>query len=72
MKERQTSVDWLFHKLWDTPKDKLTWYAILEQSSIMHKEEIIDAVESISVNEKGEFSTGKEYYNEKFNNKLDS
>lgn len=72
MKEKQTSVDWLFHKLWDTPKDKLTWYAVFEQASIMHKEEIIDAVESISVNEKGEFSTGEEYYNEKFNYELES
>lgn len=72
MKEKQTSVDWLFHKLWDTPKDNLTWYAILEQASIMHKEEIINAVESVNINEKGEFLTGKEYYNEKFNNELDS
>jgi hypothetical protein len=72
MKEKQTSVDWLFHKLWEAPKDKLTWLAILEQSSIMYKEEIVDAVESINVNEKGEFSTGEEYYNEKFNNELES
>ena len=70
--EKQTSVDWLFHKLWDTPKDKLTWYAILEQASIMHKEETIDAVESVNINEKGEFLTGEEYYNENFKNGLES
>ena len=27
-----TPVDWLFQKLWDTPKDKLNWYALLEQA----------------------------------------
>ena len=72
MKEKQTSVDWLFHKLWDMPKDKLTWYAILEAASVMHKEEIINAVESISINENGEFSTGKEYYTKEFSNELES
>lgn len=29
--KNQTSIDWLFHKLWDTPKDKLTWYALLKE-----------------------------------------
>jgi hypothetical protein len=27
-----TAVQWLFEKLWDTPKDKLTWYAILKEA----------------------------------------
>jgi len=27
-----TPVDWLFQQLWDTPKDKLNWYALLEQA----------------------------------------
>lgn len=39
-----TSIDWLFEKLWDEPKDKLTWHSILEQAKEMHKQEIIDAV----------------------------
>ena len=40
---KQTSVEQLFHKLWDTPKDKFTWYAILEEHIAIHKQEIIDA-----------------------------
>ena len=27
-----TPVDWLFQQLWDTPKDKLNWHALLEQA----------------------------------------
>jgi hypothetical protein len=40
---KQTSVEQLFHKLWKTPIDKFTWYAILEEHMAIHKEEIIDA-----------------------------
>ena len=32
---KQTSVDWLFQQLWETPKDKLTWHSILEQAKQM-------------------------------------
>jgi hypothetical protein len=39
MDNKQTSIESLFEKLWDTPKDKLTWYAILEEHISMHKEE---------------------------------
>jgi hypothetical protein len=39
----QTAVDWLFEKLWDEPKDKLTWYAILQQAKELEKEQIMDA-----------------------------
>jgi len=35
---KQTSTEWLFKKLWDKPKDKLTWYAILKQAEEMEKE----------------------------------
>jgi len=37
----QTSIEWLFKKLWDEPKDKFIWYALLEQAKEMHKQEII-------------------------------
>jgi hypothetical protein len=33
--KQETSVESLFQKLWDTPKDKLTWYAILEEHKKM-------------------------------------
>ena len=41
---KQSSVEELFQKLWDTPKDKLTWYVALKQAKAMHKEEIINIV----------------------------
>ena len=42
----KTAVDWLFEKLWETPKDKFTWHSILEQAKQMEKEQIIDAIET--------------------------
>jgi hypothetical protein len=44
MNTKTTAVEWLFDKLWETPKDKLTWNAILEQAKEMEKEQIIEAV----------------------------
>ena len=41
-----TSLDWLFEKLWELPKDKLSWHSVLEQAKEMHKQEIIDAFKS--------------------------
>ena len=40
---KQTSVEQLFHKLWDEPKDKFTWYVILKEHMAMHKQEITQA-----------------------------
>jgi hypothetical protein len=62
---KQTSVDWLFKQLWETPKDKLTWHSILEQAKQMENEQIIDAYD------KGEFNQGcnedaEQYYNENY------
>ena len=42
--KKQTAVDYLFQELWDTPKDKLTWYAILEKHIAMHKEEELELI----------------------------
>ena len=62
---KQTSVEWLFQQLWETPKDKFTWYSILEEAKAMEKEQIIDAYD------KGEFNQGcnedaEQYYKETF------
>lgn len=59
------SVDWLFLKLWDTPKDKLNWNAILKQAKEMHKQEIMDAWLNgyIAIDSKN----CETYYNETFN-----
>ena len=37
---KQTAVEYLFEQLWETPKDKFTWYSILEQAKQMEKEQI--------------------------------
>ena len=40
---KQTAVDWLITQLWDTPKDKLTWYKIAGDAKDMEKEQIKEA-----------------------------
>lgn len=67
---KPSSIDSLFQKLWDTSKDKFTWYAILEEHKAMHKEEIIHSyrcgaaeVGMIAVNKP------KQYYNEIYGDK---
>ncbi len=44
MGNRQSAVDWLFQQLWETPKDKFNWYAILSKAKAMEKQQILDAV----------------------------
>jgi len=63
---KQTAVEWLFHQLWDEPKDKFTWYAILKQAKEIEKQQIVDANEDASTNELGEFLTGEQYYNKEY------
>ena len=66
MENKQTSVEWLFKQLWDEPKDKMVWYAILQKAEAMEKEQIILANEDCSTNELGEFISGEQYYNETY------
>ena len=35
-----TSIEWLFEKLWEEPKDKLTWNSILKEAKEMHGQEM--------------------------------
>lgn len=39
---KQSSVEFLFEKLWDTPKDKFEWHTILQQAKEIHKKEIMN------------------------------
>lgn len=39
---KQTTVEWLFKQLWEEPKDKMVWYAILDQAKKMEKEQIME------------------------------
>lgn len=34
----QTAVEWLFEQLWDTPKDKLSWYSLLNKAKQIEEE----------------------------------
>jgi hypothetical protein len=61
----KSSIEWLFQKLWDTPIDKLNWYAILEQAKAMHKQEIINAYTS-GEHQQGFEDEAEQYYNETF------
>ena len=61
---KQTSVEQLFHKLWDTPKDKFTWYAILKEHMVIHKEEIINSFFEGAYG--GDNISGEQYYNETY------
>ena len=44
---KQTAVEWLFKNLWETPKDKLNWYALFEQAKKMEKEQMINFAEYV-------------------------
>lgn len=39
-----TATQWLFEKLWDTPKDKLTWYAILKEAEEMYNKQMLECI----------------------------
>jgi hypothetical protein len=58
-----TSIEYLFNELWDTPKDKFEWHAILDKAKQDHKKEIIDAHVS-GYNDAGAW--GEEFYGEKY------
>jgi hypothetical protein len=67
---KQSSVQWLFRQLWDTPKDKFEWQSIFLMAHQMHQEEIVDAF-GIGAHYKstsliGYHSMADEYYNETF------
>ena len=61
---KETAAEWLFEKLWETPKDKFTWYSILEQAKQMEKEQMEDAW--YAGDEDGAIHEFKEYYNETY------
>jgi len=56
-----TATQWLFEKLWDTPKDKFAWYALLKEAEEKFEEQICTAY-----NRSIPFKYGKQYYNETF------
>ena len=68
---KQTAVEELFEKLWNTDKDKFTWYAILKQAKEMEKDQIIEAHGNKLKKSRDEgnyeyWFSGEDYYNETF------
>jgi hypothetical protein len=70
---KQTATQWLFEKLWETPKDKLTWNAILEQAKEMEKNNIINAAARgyLSMPEMFNLEDAKDYGQQYYNNTYD-
>ena len=60
---KQTAVEWLFEELWETPKDKLTWYAFLKQAKEMEKDQMIGTFNEGALDG---LQLGEQYYNETF------
>jgi hypothetical protein len=66
----QTAVEWLFKEIWNSPKDKFTWYSIYEQAKEMEKQQIIDAWDSRNQDViKSDGKTADQYYNETYGSK---
>lgn len=69
MSKNKTAVDFLFEKLWDEPKDKFAWFAILKQAKEMEKEQIISAHIQGNVEYTvggGYWSVAEQYYKETY------
>jgi hypothetical protein len=73
MNTKTTATEFLFEKLWETPKDKLTWNAILEQAKEMEKNNIINAAARgyLSMPERFNLEDAKDYGQQYYNNTYD-
>jgi hypothetical protein len=68
---KQTATEFLFEKLWNEPKDKLTWHSILNQAKEMEKQQIIDACDvgfddGCGFIEDIKYKDGEQYYKETY------
>jgi hypothetical protein len=62
--EKETATEWLFKYLWEEPKDKFTWNAILIKAKEMEKQQIENAY-----NVGNPYKTAEQYYNQTFKSK---
>lgn len=60
------ATQWLFEKLWDTPKDKFEWYAILKEADKKFQDAVMEAYESAEKDCGKDSLHGDLYYDEKF------
>lgn len=63
---KQTAVDWLFNRLWETPKDKLSWYSLLEEAKQREKMQIKEAYTEGCYTESWTLRSGEEYHGEEY------
>jgi hypothetical protein len=62
MDKKETVVDWLFDQLWETPKDKLSWFKILMEAKQIHEQQIKEAYLAGDCQNQ----TASQYYNETY------
>jgi hypothetical protein len=65
-----TAVEWLFKQLWDEPKDKFTWYAILKQANEIDKHNIKEAFVIGKISSKTNDLNSEKYYAETYGKKF--
>jgi hypothetical protein len=70
---KQSSIEWLFVELWNTPKDKFDWQSIFEQAKLMHREDMgktwdsaLDRGQERAWNVMRAYGDFDEYYTETF------
>jgi hypothetical protein len=68
---KETAVDFLFQKLWDNPKDKLTWYKFLIDAKEMERQQIVEAhgrqlKKTQTAGNYEYWLTGEKYYRENY------
>ena len=51
---KPTAVDYLFHELWNSQKDKWVWQTILEQAKETEKEQMLNFYMWMRMNENSE------------------
>ena len=64
--EKETATEWLFKYLWEEPKDKFTWNAILDKAKEMEKEQIIQAYYQNGWNDNDNEHNAEQYYNQTY------
>ena len=64
--KKETATEWLFKYLWEEPKDKFTWNAILIKANEMFEQQIIDAYAQGFIESEVMDKGAEQYYNQKY------
>lgn len=65
---KKTATEYLFEKLWETPKDKFTWQMILQEAKKKERKQIISAYAADRIFPSISLEEGIEYYKETYEN----